>query len=114
MKIRMSNSKVTMKPYKKTSILIKTNNLNCGEKYNLNIILNLNSNKTVIIKGIVYNAKKQPSIGAVIEVIQINCKSNDKEILGYSYTNNKGEYLFAIEVLPYMVYEFAIYSPLNI
>lgn len=101
-----------MKPFKKTSILIKTNNLNCGAKCNLNIILN--SNKTVIIKGIVYNAKKEVSVGAAIEVIQINCRSNEKKILGYSYTDNKGEYLFAIEVLPYMVYEFAIYSPLNI
>jgi len=97
---------------KKTSILIKTNNLSCGAKYDLNIILKLN--RTVIIKGIVYNSKKKPSIGAAIEVIQINSKSNTKEILGYSYTNNKGEYLFAMEILPYMVYEFAIYSPLNI
>lgn len=98
---------------KKTSILIETNNLNCRTKYNLNIILNSNRRR-VIIKGIVYNAKKHPSIGAAIEVTQINYKSNTKEILGYSYTNNKGEYLFAMEILPHTVYEFAIYSPLNI
>lgn len=97
---------------KKTSILIKTNNLNCRTKYNLNIILK--SSKRVIIKGTVYNAKKQPSIGAAIEIIQINCKSRIKEILGYSYTDNKGEYLFSIEVLPDMSYEIAVYSPLNI
>lgn len=101
-----------MKSCEKTSILINTNNLNCRTKYNLNIILK--SKKRVIIKGIVYNAKKQPSIGAAIEMIQIDCQSNIKKILGYSYTDDKGEYLFCIEVLPYMIYEIAIYSPLNI
>ena len=66
-----------MKSCKKTSILINTNNLNCRTKYNLNIILK--SKKRVIIRGTVYNAKKQPSIGAAIEIIQIDCKRNIRE-----------------------------------
>jgi hypothetical protein len=101
-----------MRSCEKKSILIKTNNLNCRIKYNLNIILN--SNRRVIIKGVVYNTKKQPSIGAAIEIIQIDLRSMTKKILGYSYTDSKGEYLFSIEVLPYMFYEIAVYSPLNI
>jgi len=100
-----------MKSCKKTSIVINANNLKCKTKYNLNIILM--SKKRTIIRGTVYNSKKQPSIGAVIEIVQIDFKRNTREILGYSYTNNKGKYLISIEVLPDMFYEIAIYSPLN-
>ncbi|MDR3594085.1 hypothetical protein [Clostridium sp.] len=99
-----------MKSCKEPNIIINTNDLNCRTKYNLDIILM--SKRRVIIRGTVYNAKKQPSIGAAIEVIQIEPKSNAREILGYSYTDNKGEYLFSMEVLPYMIYELKIYSPL--
>lgn len=106
------NRSNNIKSCKKTSILIDTINLNCKIKYNLNIILK--SKRRVIIKGTVYNKKQQPSIGAAIEMIQIDCRNNIKKILGYSYTDCKGEYLFFIEVLPYMLYEIAIYSPLNI
>jgi hypothetical protein len=97
---------------KKTSILINSNNFNCRTKYNLNIILK--SKKRVIVKGTVYNKKKIPSIGAVIEVIEVDCRNNTRKILGYSYTDDKGEYLFCIEAFSYMLYEIVIYSPLNI
>jgi hypothetical protein len=106
------NNRIIAESCKKASILIDTNNLNCRIKYNLNIILK--SRKKVIIKGIVYNKKEKPSVGAAIEVMQVDRRSNVINILGYAYTDDKGEYLFCIEVLPYMLYEIAIYSPLNI
>lgn len=99
-----------MKSPKRNYILLDCNCLDKTKRYNLNIILS--PKKRVIIKGKVYNSKKQPSIEAVIEVIQFDSKRNIKEIIGYSYTNNKGEYLFSIEVLPKMYYEIKIYSPL--
>lgn len=94
----------------KNYILINSNDLNSRTKYNLNIILM--SEKRVIIKGTVYNEKKQPSIGAVIEIIQIDYKKSIKDVLGYSYTDNKGEYTLSVEVSPKMFYEIGIYSPL--
>lgn len=94
----------------KNYILINSNDLNSRTKYNLNIILM--TKKRVIIQGTIYNAKKQPSIGAVIEIIQIHYKKDIKHILGYSYTDNKGEYMFSIEVSPKVFYEIRIYSPL--
>jgi hypothetical protein len=94
----------------KMSICINTDKLNSETQYNLNIILRLNKR---IIRGTVYNQKRLPSVGAAIEVVQMNCKTNIKKIMGYSYTDSKGQYLFCIEVLSHMVYEIAIYSPLN-
>ncbi|APM41293.1 hypothetical protein BS101_13885 [Clostridium kluyveri] len=107
----MANSKNTIELCGKRSILINTNNLNHCSKYNLNVILKCH--KRVIVKGTVYNSNKIPSIGAAIEVIQVNCDSNVKKIIGYAYTNNRGEYLFCLEVLPDIFYEMNIYSPLN-
>ena len=99
-----------MKSSKRNYILLDCNYLDETKRYNLNIILS--PKKRVIIKGKVYNSKKQPSIGAVIEVIQFDSKRNIEDILGYSYTDNKGEYLFSIEVSPKKYYEIRIYSPL--
>lgn len=111
MKRIMINSQDTIELCEKTSILINTNNLNYCSKYNLNIILKCH--RRVIIKGTVYNSNKLPSIGAAIEVIQVSSGSDIRKIIGYSYTDNKGEYLFSLEVLPDIFYEMNIYSPLN-
>ncbi|MFL0197711.1 hypothetical protein ACJDU8_19380 [Clostridium sp. WILCCON 0269] len=107
----MNNSGDTIELCGKTSVLINTSNLNHCRKYNLNIILKCY--KRVIIKGTVYNPNKLPSIGAAIEIIQVNFGSDIRKIIGYSYTDNKGEYLFSLEVLPDIFYEMNIYSPLN-
>jgi hypothetical protein len=54
-----------------------------------------------------------PSIGAAIEVIRVNYSSNARETIGYAYTDNKGKYLFSLEILSNIFYEMNIYSPLN-
>ncbi|MBW6409476.1 hypothetical protein [Clostridium weizhouense] len=65
-----------------------------------------------IIKGKIYNENLEPSIGAVIEVKEINPYSKKYTILGYCFTNDKGEYVFSLEAKCGMDYEFSIYSPL--
>lgn len=106
----MKDSKAAFVKCGGKTIYINTDKLNCGTQYNLNIILNLNKR---IIRGTVCNKIKRPSVGAAIEVIRINRKTNIKKIIGYAYTDNKGKYLFCIENLPNVVYELSIYSPLN-
>lgn len=110
MKKVMKDSKDAFTKCGKTSICINTDKLNCGTQYNLNIILK--SNKR-IIKGTVYNKNKIPKVGAAIEVVEVNCKTNSKKIVGYSYTDTRGKYLFCIENLPHVFYELFIYSPLK-
>lgn len=94
-----------------TSIIIEGSMLSSNAQYNLNIVLN--SNQYQIIKGTIYNQNQKPMAGAVIQVTQIDVKNKIKDTLGYSYTDGKGKYLFAIKALPYMKYEMTVYSPLS-
>ncbi|WP_333860856.1 hypothetical protein [Clostridium sp.] len=111
MRKMMINNIDTIELYKKNPIIINSNNLNPCRKYNLNLILK--EHERVIIKGTVYNLNKMPSIGAAIEVIRVNYSSNARETIGYAYTDNKGKYLFSLEILSNIFYEMNIYSPLN-
>ena len=110
MKTPMNDSKDIFKRCGEMSICINTDELNPETQYNLDIILELNKR---IIKGTVYNQNKRPSIGAAIEVVQIDYKTNTKQTIGYSYTDNKGQYLFCIENKTHVFYELFIYSPLD-
>lgn len=65
-----------------------------------------------IIKGTIYSKKGTLVDGATIEVREINPNTKRYIILGYSVTNDRGEYIFAIEPILGMIYEFIIYSPL--
>lgn len=109
-KNKNSNKKVNM--CSKNSILINTSNLNSRASHKINIIMV--PRKRVIIKGVAYNVRKQPIAGAAVEVIEVDYKENIRKILGYSYTDNEGEYVLSIEALPEMFYEIVVYSPLNI
>lgn len=93
------------------SIIIDSCNLLCGQIYHKNITLE-NSSKS-IIRGHVYDYNKMPCAGAVIEIIEINPSTNERTVLGYSYTDKNGKYLFALDTFLCTLYEFAIYSPLN-
>lgn len=80
-------------------------------KNTLNLILNME--KSTIIKGNVYAGNHVPSVGASIKVVEINPFNKQKKILGYTYTDDKGEYQFRLVPIPYMIYEFVAYSPLR-
>jgi hypothetical protein len=66
-----------------------------------------------IIKGTVYNQKQEPCEGAVVQVIQINCKDKTRCLLGYVLTGENGGYLFALNAKPHLKYELTIYAPLS-
>ncbi len=95
---------------KRESFIVKGTDLACCKKNNLTI--KLGPKKSQIIKGTVYNQRQEPCEGAVVLVLQINCKNKVRKLLGYVITGEEGEYLFAIEAKPYMKYELTIYAPL--
>ena len=66
-----------------------------------------------IIKGIVYKPDGGLSCGAAIEVRQMNPTNCKRTILGYTYTNNKGEYVFALQANSCMLYEITVYAALT-
>ena len=74
--------------------------------------IKLDSQKFQIIKGTVYNQNKETCEGAVIQIVQIGCRDRTKCLLGYVFSDENGEYLFALEANPCMIYELAIYAPL--
>lgn len=99
-----------MNCYKKASFVIKGAKLcRCRENH---FPIRLDPKEFQIIKGIVYNAKNEPCDGAVVQVIQISCKDEVRNLLGYALTDEYGQYLFAIEAEPYMKYELMVYAPL--
>lgn len=100
-----------MKYQNSTSIMIKGAKTREDVHYNFNILLN--NKKVQIIKGTVFNQKQEPSKGAAIQVTQISNINNRRSILGYSYTDENGKYLFTIRALPRMRYEIAVYAPLT-
>lgn len=93
-------------------ILIRGKSLNPCEKNILNLILNVQ--KSTLIKGTVYAYKCVPSVGASIKVVEINPLNKERKILGYTYTDDKGEYQFKVIPISYMIYEFTAYSPLKL
>lgn len=93
-------------------ILIRGESLKPGKKNTLNLILNVE--KSTLIKGTVYSENHVPSVGASIRVVEIDPLNKQRKILGYTYTDDNGEYQFKIIPISYMIYEFTVYSPLKI
>jgi len=91
-------------------ILIRGKSLKL-RKNTLNLILNME--KSTLIKGTVYARNHVPSVGASIKVVEINQFNKQRKILGYTYTDEKGEYQFKVTPISYMIYEFTAYSPLK-
>ncbi|GAA0076329.1 hypothetical protein UT300005_07070 [Clostridium sp. CTA-5] len=94
----------------KTSIVLYGYELMCEENLNIDIVIT--NRKASIVKGIIYNEKHEPAVGAVIETKEFNPYIKKYRILGYFFTNNKGEYAFLLRPIYGMYYEFSIYSPL--
>jgi len=92
-------------------ILIRGKSLKPGEKNILN--LTLNAERSTLVKGTVYEGKYVPSVGASIKVVEINPLNKKRKILGYTYTDDKGEYQFRVIPISYMLYEFTAYSALK-
>jgi len=95
---------------KKSSFIIEGAKLQYCRDNHFNI--RLDSQKFQIIKGNVYNQKSEPCEGAVVQIFQINSSDKLKDLLGYVFTDECGEYLFALEANPCMIYELTIYAPL--
>jgi len=91
-------------------ILVRGKFLKLG-KNTFNLILDVE--KSTLIKGTVYAGNHVPSVGASIKVVEINQLNKQRKILGYTYTDNKGQYQFKITPISYMLYEFTAYSPLK-
>lgn len=95
---------------KKTPIILHGYNLVERTKCNVDIVIK--KKNISIIKGTVYNEKHEPAVGAAIEVKEINCSSKKSTILGYCFTDDKGEYAFSLVATCGICYEISIYSPL--
>ena len=91
--------------------LIRGKSLKPGESNILNLILDVK--KSTLIKGTVYAQNDVPSVGASIKVVEINPSNKKRKILGYTFTDDKGEYRFKVIPIFYMIYEFTVYSPLK-
>lgn len=94
---------------KNQSIILYGSRLKCNTMHEVNIVI---KKITTIIKGNVYNEQHEPSIGAVVEVQEINSLTEHCNILGYCFTNYKGEYAFLLQPAYGRRYEIYIYSPL--
>ncbi|AOR23412.1 hypothetical protein [Clostridium taeniosporum] len=99
-----------MQNEKKKSIILYGSNLKCSKMCKVDIVVN--NKRTTIIKGNVYNTDHSPLVGAAIEVKEINCETNRFKILGYCFTDYRGEYAFSLNPSWEMRYEILIYSPL--
>lgn len=97
---------------KAQSIILYGSKLKCSDIKKINIILR--KKYRTIIKGLVYDENNEPSIGAAVEVKQLNCFTGKFNILGYCFTNYKGEYVFCVQPEFGIHYEISIYSPLSI
>lgn len=97
---------------KAQSIILHGSNLKCSNMHKINIILR-KENRT-IIRGFVYDENNEPVMGAAVEVKESNCFTGKFTVLGYCFTNYKGEYVFCVQPKVGMHYEISIYSPLSI
>ena len=100
-----------MKERSHASIILFGSKLRPNSQYNFNLMLR--TQRFQIIRGTVYDQNHQPSIGAVIQITQIRVDNNKRKILGYCYTDENGEYVFATQALFHMKYEMAVYAPLS-
>ncbi|KFX54475.1 hypothetical protein HYH39_01085 [Clostridium botulinum] len=96
---------------KNQSIILYGSRLKCSTMHEVNIVIK--KKITTIIKGNVYNEQHEPSIGAVVEVQEINSLTEHCNILGYCFTDYKGEYAFLLQPAYGRRYEIYIYSPLT-
>ncbi|MEY8355922.1 hypothetical protein AALB39_21555 [Lachnospiraceae bacterium 54-53] len=95
---------------KKSFFLINGAKLQSCRENHFNFYLKRRSYQ--IIRGTVYNKNREPCAGAAVQVTQINCGDQSRSMLGYTLTDENGNYLFSLEAKPHMKYELAVFAPL--
>lgn len=91
------------------TILLEDYMLSTNMPNQLNI--KLQRKNVQIVKGTVYTSLHEICEGAIIEVKQINAMDCSRTVLGYTITNEKGEYAITIEANCCAIYEFVVYMP---
>lgn len=93
---------------KSNSIFIDTSKVKSGGIYNINIRIKMKDKS--IVRGVVYSSNCDFCIGAAVEVKEKNRYTEEITILGYCFTDNKGEYTFVVEPKLDCLYEISVYS----
>lgn len=93
---------------KSNAIFIDTSKIRSGGIYNINIHMNIKDKS--IVKGVVYNSNCDFCIGAAVEIKEKNRDTEEITILGYCFTDNKGQYTFVVEPNLDCLYEISVYS----
>lgn len=97
-----------MKVNEVSTIIINSQQLRPGGIYCIQ--RKLKAVNEILIKGTVFNPDNTPSIGACIEVIEINSMETT---LGYVFTNDEGKFGFTINYKPNVDYKLRVYSPIS-
>lgn len=100
-----------MRAMRNNTLIIPGKCLKKGKIYCATLVVP-NQNET-LVNGIIYNPDCTKSPGAIVEVVEVNPLNNERILLGYTFTNESGEYGFTLSFNPYSVYEFNVYSPLQ-
>lgn len=82
-----------------------------GTSYNVTIVAIIK--ERCIIKGIVNDTNGKPINEAVVEVKEVNPYTKKSTSLGYTFANDKGEYVISIIPSIEMMYEVTAYSSLE-
>ncbi len=91
-------------------IIIKSSDLVEGKPYTVKVVIP--QKQEFKIKGTVYDKDLHPISNAAIEIIEINKISGDSKIIGNIFSDENGEYSFAVEPRFELKYKITAYSPL--
>ena len=93
-------------------IIIKNSDLVEGKPYTVKVVIP--QKQEFKIKGTVYDKDLHPIPNAAIEIIEINKISGDSKVIGSIFSDENGEYSFAVEPKFELQYKITAYSPLII
>lgn len=99
-----------MKELETNYIIIKSSDLVEGKPYDVKIIIP--EKKEYNIKGIVYDENLHPLPHASIEIMEIDKISGTSKVIGNIFSNESGEYVFAVSPTFNLEYKITAYSPL--
>lgn len=99
-----------MKELETNYIIIKSSDLVEGKPYDVAIIIS--QKKEYNIKGIVYDEDLRPLPHASIEIMEIDKISGASKVIGNIFSNDSGEYVFAVSPTFNLKYKITAYSPL--
>ncbi|MGL5152396.1 MAG: hypothetical protein ACRC7N_17705 [Clostridium sp.] len=89
------------------TIIINSDDLS---KEDINVVnLEYNNERYSLIKGRVFDKNNLPAKGVAILVIEIILNEDKQNNLGYTFTNDKGEYIVALVPKSNAIYELNVY-----